>query len=123
MVVQTTGLVGISTSTPAQQLSVGGSLFVGATSNGGTNGGLGVGEATTTAGVIQTASTSGLTLIQSDVHITGNSNGTSTLELNPGNRGSGYGRHGCIQFVSNEGTFYLFATTTGPAIFISGTCE
>ncbi len=52
-VVNGSGRVGAGTSTPAQTLSVGGSLFVGASAVGGTVGGLGVGNATTTAGVIE----------------------------------------------------------------------
>ncbi|MBI2056554.1 MAG: hypothetical protein HYT37_04245 [Candidatus Sungbacteria bacterium] len=117
VIVQTTGLVGVGTSTPAQLLSVGGSLFVGASASGGTSGGLGVGQATTTAGVIQTASTTNVTLFQSDVSIT--SAGTSTLRIAP----SGKNRRGCIELTGEDGTFALYATTTGPAILNSGVCE
>lgn len=47
------GNVGISSTTPAQLFSVGGSAFIGASSGGGTLGGFGIGKATTTAGAFE----------------------------------------------------------------------
>jgi len=47
--------LGISSTTPAQLLSVGGNVFIGASAAGGTSGGLGVGMATTTAGAIESS--------------------------------------------------------------------
>lgn len=47
------GSTGVGTTTPVQKLSIGGSLFVGASAGGGTVGGLGVGNATTSAGAFE----------------------------------------------------------------------
>ena len=51
-----TGNVGVGTTSPATTLSVGGSLFVGASTAGGTLGGLGVGQVNTTAGTLMVGS-------------------------------------------------------------------
>ncbi|MBI2640789.1 MAG: hypothetical protein HYW91_02810, partial [Candidatus Sungbacteria bacterium] len=48
------GNVGIGTTSPGTLLSIGGSVFLGASAGGGTVGGLGVGRATTTQGVLET---------------------------------------------------------------------
>lgn len=119
-VINAAGSVGVGSSSPAQALSVGGNLYVGATLAGGTEGGLGVGAATTTSGVIETASTSAISLFKGGVNIV--NTGTTTLSIHPVET-SGTVRRGCIEFGGVDGTFSLYATSAGPAFWTSGPCE
>lgn len=106
--------VGIATGTPTATFTVKGDTY--------TTGGfkVGEGEATTTPGIIETASTSRVSLFRSDVNII--SSGTTTLGIHPIDT-AGSMRRGCIEFGGVDGTFSLYATTTGPAILNAGPCE
>lgn len=103
--------VGIATGTPTATFTVNGDTYV--------TGGfaLGEGAATTTKGVLETASSSGVSLFKTDVNIV--SAGTSTLRLSP----AGVERGGCIEFKMNGSTFALYATSAGPAMIRAEACE
>lgn len=103
---------GIATSVPSATLSVGGSGMIGE--------GLGVGRATTTAGVLDVASS---TVVTGRLTIGAGTSGTSTLRIT-NNMSSGQG--GCIELKTTAGaTVSLFATTTGAgsAVFVAGPCN
>lgn len=103
--------VGIASSTPGSTLGITGNVQL--------SGGLGVGKATTTPGVLETASS---TVLQGDLTIyksQGPSSGTSTLRMQT----SGTNKVPCIEFTSALGTFYVVATSSGPLSALSGTCN
>lgn len=107
--------VGIATGTPTATLTVKGNTY--------TTGGftLGEGQATTTPGIIEVnASTTAVSLFRSDVNII--SSGTTTLGIHP-LQTTGTIRRGCIEFGGVDGTFSLYATSSGPALWISGPCR
>lgn len=93
--------VGIGSTSPGARFAVAGAVLV--------DGGLGVGAATTTKGVIETAGN--ITAIRQSA--------TTTLRL----RTRGVNARACIEFTSDDGTFFLIASTAGTAIIQSGSCE
>ncbi|MDP3710304.1 MAG: hypothetical protein Q8R29_01105 [bacterium] len=108
--------IGIASGTPITTLSIGGAGNVYAA------GGLGVGQATTTAGVIETSS--GPSLFGGDAFVVGSS-GTTTMRV----ESTANGRGGCIQIESpgalaGAGSyFHMYATTTGAAYWQTGACK
>lgn len=110
---QTSGSVGISSTTPAQALSVGGSVFIGASTGGGTAGGLGIGVATTTAGALELngnvlfgGSASNLVNFNS-ANLNFNNIGTSTLPINA----TAWGYATSTGGANTGGAFIRFDTT------------
>lgn len=97
----TNSRVGVGSSTPGARFAVAGDALI--------DGGLGVGAATTSKGVIETAGN--ITAIRQSA--------TTTLRL----RTRGVNSRACIEFFSDDGTFFLIASSAGTAIIQSGSCE